>query len=508
MGQWSTFRVELAGGILENVSPLQQGISHPGSLTTGVNMEPALDGGYSRILGFERFNTTQCPSGAVNILGVWEYEDDILAFADDQLWSVVEGSAVWTSEYSSAGLSGVSIAKAARNTWGTVPEYTVVTGQEAFFWNSGADGPLHSTVTGATSVAAFHNRMWFGVGPEVHVTNFNKVGELVGDFTTSFRMQDDVLDMAVWRDALYVFGREYITKITGYEDADLQQEQVSTRLGVIRENTVQEVAGDLMFLSADGIRTIAGTDRIGDTALDNLSVNISQRVEGLRTVSADVNLRSVVLQEKGQYRLYSSADSVDDEFTPGILGGLRAGPNQQGLQWEFFDLRGMKPYSINSAYFDKDEKLFFGTYDGYINHQEPDSYSFNATDITWSLEMPFWVLTVDDPEIRKVLYKLNIYADSPTGSAGNMTYRLNYLGDYKISAAPQPIQASGIVNSYNSGVKYNQTGFFYTSSLESVSKHNIQGSCQNVSFKFAGADQLAPHTFKTALLQFSVEGKL
>jgi hypothetical protein len=507
MGAWQSNRVELTGGIQENVSPLQQGISQPGSLIVGVNMEPALDGGYSRILGHELFNTTQCPSGSENILGVWEYKDAILAFADDTLWSVTEDSAVWTSKFTNVSVTGVTATKAARNNWGTTPRYIFVNGVKSFYWDDASSGVLDSVVDTATSVVTFHNRMWFAVGAEVYATNFETIGTIPGDFLTGLRMRDEILDMAVWRDALYVFGREFITKITGYDDADIAIEEISTRLGVLKENTVQEIAGNLMFLSADGIRTVAGTDKIGDTALTNLSYPVAQRVDNLKSAGADINMRSVVLHEKGQYRLYASSASLEALYTPGVLAGLR-GDSQGNLSMEFFDLKGVKPYSMNSDYFAGNERMFFGTYDGYIMQQTDNSYSFSGTDVDWEIQMPYWVLTEDDPDLRKVLFKLKLYASSPAGTTGTLGYYLNYLGDRTISPASQAIEGAGAGFLWDSGVEWDQASLTYTSSLSATSLHNLQGSCQNVSFRIFGSDSLTPHTFKSLLLQYSVEGKL
>lgn len=507
MGAWKSYRVELKGGILENSSPLEQGINFPGSLTRGINMEPAIDGGYSRILGFDKFNTNQCPSGSVNIQGVWWYKDDILAFADDTLWRITEDSVAWTSAFTDAAVTGVTAIKAARNNWGTTPRYVFVNGVKSFYWDDAGSGLLDATVNAATSVVTFNNRMWYAVGSEVYATDFNTIGTAPADFLSAFKMRDDILDMAVWRDSLYVFGREFITKITGYADADIQIKEVSTRLGVIRENTIQELAGDLLFLSADGLRTVAGTDKIGDTALDNVSSPISQRIEALRTDVADVNMRSVVLHEKGQYRLYGSSTSVADIYTPGIMAGLRS-LNQGGLGMEFFDLRGMKPYSIGSYYFNNNERMFFGSYDGYVYQQKSDSYSFDGTDIDWELELPYWVLTNDDPDLRKVLFKLKIYADSPSGTTGILSYYLNYLGDRTINPSDQYIEGSTSGVLWDSGVSWDDAGLTYSSSLSSTSGHNLQGSCQNVAFRLSGSDSLSPHTFKSLLLQYSIEGKL
>ena len=507
MGNWFTHRTELNGGILENSSPLEQGINRPGSLTTGLNVEPSQDGGYSTVLGHEKFNTTQSPAGAVEIQEVAEYKGSILAFAANKLYQVIPGATPWAVAFTDAALTGILDVDHTTNTFGITPQKIFVTGVKSFHWSDTGSGLLDPIVDKATSVVTFHNRTWFAVGPEVFATGFNLIGTASGDFLSAFRMLDDILDMAVWRDALYVFGKNFITKITGFDDTDIKIEQVSTRLGVVARHTIQEVAGDLLFLAPDGIRTIAGTDKIGDTALDNLSVNVSKRVNALRLEGPNLNLRSVSLSEKGQYRVYASATNEPTQTTIGILAGLRASQSGQ-LAWEFSDLKGMKPRSMSSANFGTEERMFFGTYDGFIQVQKNTSHSFDSTVIVWEIEMPYWVLTIDDPELRKVLFKFKLYADTPADTNGILSYRLNYLGDQTISPLSQQIAGVGLIQLYDSGVLWNEAGFIYSSSEGSVSLHNVMGSCQNVSFRISGSGQTSPHTFKSITLQFSVEGKI
>lgn len=67
---WETFPVELRGGLVTNISPLQQGLQSPGSARKLVNFEPSVQGGYRRILGFEKTSETFVPTfGSVRVQG-------------------------------------------------------------------------------------------------------------------------------------------------------------------------------------------------------------------------------------------------------------------------------------------------------------------------------------------------------------------------------------------------------------------------------------------------------
>ena len=59
--QWQTYPIEFRGGLISNLSPLQQGINAVGSATLLQNFEPNKNGGYSKLLGFEKYSTTTVP---------------------------------------------------------------------------------------------------------------------------------------------------------------------------------------------------------------------------------------------------------------------------------------------------------------------------------------------------------------------------------------------------------------------------------------------------------------
>jgi hypothetical protein len=59
---WKTYSFEFKGGLVTNLSPLQQGVNLPGSARTLKNFEPSITGGYKRIEGFAKYSTSFVPS--------------------------------------------------------------------------------------------------------------------------------------------------------------------------------------------------------------------------------------------------------------------------------------------------------------------------------------------------------------------------------------------------------------------------------------------------------------
>jgi hypothetical protein len=60
--RWSTYPVEFKGGLITNLSPLQLGINAPGSARILKNYEPSVEGGYRRIEGYDKYDTTFVPT--------------------------------------------------------------------------------------------------------------------------------------------------------------------------------------------------------------------------------------------------------------------------------------------------------------------------------------------------------------------------------------------------------------------------------------------------------------
>lgn len=58
---WGTYQFEFRGGLVTNLSPLQQGTRAPGSARILRNFEPSIEGGYRRIEGFDKFDDEVVP---------------------------------------------------------------------------------------------------------------------------------------------------------------------------------------------------------------------------------------------------------------------------------------------------------------------------------------------------------------------------------------------------------------------------------------------------------------
>ena len=75
---------------------------------------------------------------------------------------------------------------------------------------------------------------------------------------------------------------------------------VTRKIGCVDGKSIQEIGGDLIYLAPDGLRTIAGTERIGDVELGTVSKQIQDRIADIGTD----NITSTIIRSKSQYRLF------------------------------------------------------------------------------------------------------------------------------------------------------------------------------------------------------------
>ena len=110
---WNTYPIEFNNGLVTNISPLQQGMSLPGSATSLKNFEPSVEGGYKRIAGYTKYDTNAI-TGSTIIRGLTYYNGRVYAARGAHLyrssgsgWTQVTDNATFSSSGVTLGGSGV-----------------------------------------------------------------------------------------------------------------------------------------------------------------------------------------------------------------------------------------------------------------------------------------------------------------------------------------------------------------------------------------------------------------
>ena len=98
--RWITYPFEFRGGLITNLSPLQHGIQLPGSARILRNFEPSIEGGYRRIEGFDKYDSSIVPAyGDVKVHGSGQTGSTLII--GNLMFSPVE-----TDTFTIAGVTG------------------------------------------------------------------------------------------------------------------------------------------------------------------------------------------------------------------------------------------------------------------------------------------------------------------------------------------------------------------------------------------------------------------
>ena len=309
----------------------------------------------------------------------------------------------------------------------------------------------------------------------------------------------DVISLKPFRDNLIIFCRESIYRLAGSSAADFQIAPVTRNIGCLSHYSVQEIGGDLIFLAPDGLRTIAGTEKIGDTELGTISKQVQTRLNGLSQDQLS-RISSHVIRAKSQYRLYFPADATSEASCKGLIAVVKRNLNTGQIGWEFADIEGIKPKIAESGYISDQEKVIHGDYDGGYVYLQESGNDFDGTTMSCSYRTADF--NMGDVGIRKNMQRVIINYE-PSGTVASVDMDLIYdYGDVTVNnpATYDLLDPAGSAF-YGSGLYASATygGSTYTPLL----RQSVEGSGFAVALKFTDTSTNPTYTFKGFSLEFT-----
>ena len=374
--QWQTFPIEFKGGLVANLTPLQQGIQAVGSATQLQNFEPAITGGYKKVLGYSKFNPQVLADSGV-IQGV----------AVTNNTSTTTAVAVRAGKFYEITASSISSALATGSTTTSTKvrfAHFNFDGTDRIMFVDGVNYPAHysagsvtfltssnsSDLEDATHVINYKNHLFFAKGSTlVFSAPYSHTDFSAGNGAGSINVGSTITGLIVFREQVIVFTSNSIQRITGSSFADFTLVPVTLDIGCTEDDSIQEVGGDIMFLSPDGLRLLSATERIGDFNLNVPSNTIKNTFDNF--LAGNNNFHSLVIREKSQYRIFGyKSSSIATESAAGLLATKFAAQGSEGMQWA--TLKGFEVYSGDSRYLGSNEVILFGGDDGYIYQMEKE----------------------------------------------------------------------------------------------------------------------------------------
>ena len=291
-----------------------------------------------------------------------------------------------------------------------------------------------TAVVGSKFIASFKSHMFYAgksTTPEelIFSAPFNEDDFTSGNGAGSIRVDDTITGMKVFRDSLFIFCENRIFKLVGNTSSDFQMVPVTRNIGCLNGDTIQEFAGDLIFLAADGLRTVAATAKIGDTELGTISRNV-QSLFDTNIINSSL-FESVVIADKTQYRIFFTKDGQADNITRCVVCVKK----EQG--YEFSEIRGFKPIVTDTLVRAGDVLVLHGDSAGFVHRQEKGD-TLDGTPILGRYRSPD--LSFGDSGIRKHMQRVILNFKPESAISADLLIR--YDNENNQSARPPPYSIS------------------------------------------------------------------
>lgn len=528
------FGVSCRGGLNTNLNQFEM-LRQPGLATKLKNFEVDPDGGYRRISGFTPFGDTR-PNGANKILGITVYGDGIVVCSgtdihfsiDGTTWLKINRAAVQNAGDNYATFTGratltrtnqgqctfalfeganydygqLIIADGANDLYlfrmeGTGDLTTRTFFAEEVIVNGSSNGVKYITIHDHHLVAAgVENNL-----STVYYSVYNDPSDFGGSGAGAVTISDQITGIKGFREDLFVFCRNSIHRLANINDPQtVNISPVTENVGCLSGYSIQEIGGDVLFLSPDGIRTIAGTARIGDVELGSISRQIQQIITGVASNIDSYTIDSVVLRSKSQYRLfYTNASQPNYTESKGIIGTLTS----NGFEWS--ETEGIQALGLTSGFnSDNIEKTFHGDKDGYIYSHDTGN-QFNPGGTPTNIAAVYETPNFDFGDIgtRKTLKYVRV-SFSPEGTC-EPYLKVSY--DFEDPAIPQPalyyfdVPIPSVFGTavFNAGI--------FGGTNDPMARQTVEGSGNTISFRIGSDDQRAPYAINGLYVDYMPSGR-
>ena len=531
------FSVPLQGGLNKSTNSLAL-LRTPGVATKLRNFEVSIEGGYRRINGYTVFGGGSAvrPNTAEDIEGLSVYADGVVAVAGNDIFFSQDGTSYLQINKASvdsagdnfstfSGRSELSLTSLDQCEF-TLFEGTSDYGELIITDKSGNNKPFLFKMTGTGT--ALSSRTYFvsqitisgsktakfctihdnhlvvsGDPSTPNTIYYSATGDIdsfSGTGSGSITLEDKVVGLKSFRNELFIFCQNSIFKLQNINNSStIAVVPVTKNVGCVNGQTIQEIAGDLIFLAPDGFRTVAGTARIVDVELGTISQAIQPIINEILNTTG-LQFSSVVIRDKSQYRMFYSADTESTAGSKGIIGTLRP----QGFEWS--ETLGIQAPAITSGFNSSGvEKFYHGDRDGYIYNHDTGN-AFNPAGTATNIEAEYQSPDFDygDLGTLKTLDYAKI-AFTPEGDA-QPTLRVRF--DYDSLDTPQPadIVLTEIPEPAIFGVAlFNSQKF--GASEQPLLRQSLTGSGHSNFFKIFSADTNAPYAINGLYVTYRPSGR-
>jgi hypothetical protein len=494
---WQTWPVKFQGGWRTDLGRIDQGLQAPGSATILRNFEPSVNGGYARILGYDKFSSTDVDVLEDNpVLGV-VVADETTALVRKETKYYKGTGTTWTSVLTAVTPGAVGISFDVFNFNGTEKivvvdgyndpaYYAVVAGTMAY------DSSAPTGATGSSIVKVFRNAVFFAKGPLLTFTApYAETDYDPGNGAGEINIGGDITGLAVFREQLIIFTIDKIWRLTGDTSENFVLQPIADNTGCLSQYTIQEVGGDILYLGPDGIRWLSATARNNDFGLDRASSNIQEVM--LDLIASDNIYSSLVIRSKNQYRIFNYDVATPKALSKGYIATKFSGQDVSYVAWA--EIVGMKVRSAHSRQFRDREVILFSSEDGLVYRMESGN-SFDGGDINAVFETPY--MPINDPRVRFTAYKHSLYMKLYGALALTGQLKFDYLQQ---TTQPPLFNITGGSGSSVYGESLYGTAV-YSTTTSNTALNQVLGSGFVMALRYESNDTNAPYLLDYALVEF------
>jgi hypothetical protein len=478
----ATTIIPFSGGEDLTTAPLSVA---PGRCIFSLNYEVNLNGGYSRIAGYLKYDGSESPAvppGEGAILGGFTFDGDQYTFRND-----VGGAAASLYKSSASGwtkVAGVSLNPGGRfetieenflGTVGTKKVYWVDGKNPAYEFDGTAATPINSgaTVDTPTHIEVHKSRLWLGF--ETGELRYSPVGVPGGVWADSWTQGVIGIGrpitglLSLTGDAIGVFSESRTHILYGSSSSDFNLTTHSKGIGG-KAYTVQRIT-DAIFLDDQGVTTLQASQIYGDFSTSSISESVTPYIHS-RTPIASVGVR-----KKSQYRLFYDTG----EFSIATFAGNKL----KGWTRARYDFT---PSCVWRGEVDGIERLFAGATNGCVYELDVGT-SFDGDEFLSVLQLPYWSLgkPYQYKSIRKTVLEFE--------NAGSFTLSVKAVFDYSGANIPK----DGPYNEEIPGTGFrwsdSQTwgsGAVWGGAYENVAEIYTTGTCRTMSLILSMRSNIAP----------------
>ena len=358
-----------------------------------------------------------------------------------------------------------------------------------------------SSVAATKFLASYKDHMFYAgksTTPQevIFSAPFNEDDFASGNGAGSIKVDDTITGLKVFRDSLFIFCENRIFKLTGSSTSDFRVVPVTRNIGCLNGDTIQEFGGDLVFLGPDGLRTVAGTQNIGDTELGTISRNVQSIFDA--NIKDSALFESVVVQDKTQYRIFFTKENQAVNTTRGIICVMR----QDG--YEFSEIRGIKPSCADTLVQAGNVIVLHGDFSGFIHRQEKGN-TFDGTPMLGKYRSTD--LSFGDTGIRKHMQRVIINYKPESAIDADLLVRYDNENADSTRPAPYPLDSTVVAAQFGSAV-FSVIGgairFVFGGASQPLVRQPVEGSGFSVILRINDGGESAPYSLKGFQLEYQL----